>query len=376
MGEQEYGRSTGEVVARFEEGKTSAKQGHEDLSSDAPTIDESGTASRPKRSSGARRGYYSDDSNDGSFLHSGEPQSSPKPALPTTSGPAPPDIGSSDHYAVLQVSSNAEPEVIQAAYRQLARKYHPDRHPEVAATEWMQKLNTAYTVLSAPRQRATYDALQRMGSKQSPQGAKEQTAPIIYLSASELDFGTVTTEEPVVSRVAVAVYAYSGEIRVTPTRPWLSVQPAAFRGLVARIAITANPQKLPLGELQRGRVLLQAGETRATIDLEARAVPPGTPGLDIESKLLIMDPVPQGDLAVGLLRIENSGGGLLEGTITSSLRWLQVEETTFCENEVRLDVTARTGQLRPDKTYTAELHVSSNGGGAVVEVQVTTRPRE
>jgi DnaJ-class molecular chaperone len=31
-----------------------------------------------------------------------------------------------DHYKVLQVDSEAEEEVIQAAYRRLAQKYHPD----------------------------------------------------------------------------------------------------------------------------------------------------------------------------------------------------------------------------------------------------------
>ena len=34
-----------------------------------------------------------------------------------------------DPYKVLQVDSEAEDEVIQAAYRRLARKYHPDLMP-------------------------------------------------------------------------------------------------------------------------------------------------------------------------------------------------------------------------------------------------------
>ena len=33
---------------------------------------------------------------------------------------------SRDHYEILQVHPNAGPEVIRAAYRQLARMYHPD----------------------------------------------------------------------------------------------------------------------------------------------------------------------------------------------------------------------------------------------------------
>jgi curved DNA-binding protein CbpA len=34
-----------------------------------------------------------------------------------------------DPYKILQVDSEAEDEVIQAAYRRLARKYHPDVNP-------------------------------------------------------------------------------------------------------------------------------------------------------------------------------------------------------------------------------------------------------
>jgi curved DNA-binding protein CbpA len=35
-------------------------------------------------------------------------------------------MGNQDYYAVLGVAKDADPEVIKAAYRALARKYHPD----------------------------------------------------------------------------------------------------------------------------------------------------------------------------------------------------------------------------------------------------------
>ena len=43
-----------------------------------------------------------------------------------------PDI---DPYKILQVDSEAEDEVIQAAYRRLARKYHPDLATTADAAE-------------------------------------------------------------------------------------------------------------------------------------------------------------------------------------------------------------------------------------------------
>lgn len=42
------------------------------------------------------------------------------------------------YYSVLQVTENAELEVIEAAYRRLARKYHPDASDRADATQIMQ----------------------------------------------------------------------------------------------------------------------------------------------------------------------------------------------------------------------------------------------
>lgn len=65
-----------------------------------------------------------------------------------------------DCYRTLQVTRDAEPEVIEKAYRALSLKYHPDtsRLPEARATRRMQELNDAYAVLSDPARRARYDA--------------------------------------------------------------------------------------------------------------------------------------------------------------------------------------------------------------------------
>ncbi len=62
-----------------------------------------------------------------------------------------------DYYRILQVDPDAEPEVIHAAYRRLAAKYHPDVNPEPEAAERMAEINAAYGVLRDPEQRAAYD---------------------------------------------------------------------------------------------------------------------------------------------------------------------------------------------------------------------------
>ena len=64
---------------------------------------------------------------------------------------------SKDYYHILQVHEQAEQEVIEAAYKRLARKYHPDKDSSSGATAKMQELNEAYQVLKDPNKRADYD---------------------------------------------------------------------------------------------------------------------------------------------------------------------------------------------------------------------------
>jgi hypothetical protein len=66
-------------------------------------------------------------------------------------------MASRNYYEVLQVAPGAEPEVVEATYRRLALKYHPDRNPDPAAAVKMSELNAAYETLRDPERRRTYD---------------------------------------------------------------------------------------------------------------------------------------------------------------------------------------------------------------------------
>jgi DnaJ domain len=77
---------------------------------------------------------------------------------------------STDLYAVLQVAPDAETEVIDAAYRQLMRKYHPDvaRGDQALAAQLHERaklINQAYAILRDPRQRREYDRARQQGSR-------------------------------------------------------------------------------------------------------------------------------------------------------------------------------------------------------------------
>jgi curved DNA-binding protein CbpA len=64
-----------------------------------------------------------------------------------------------DHYAILGVAPDCEPEQIKAAYRALVLIHHPDQNPAQTAEahERFLEIKAAYELLSDPEERADYD---------------------------------------------------------------------------------------------------------------------------------------------------------------------------------------------------------------------------
>jgi len=65
-----------------------------------------------------------------------------------------------DYYELLEISKHASPEIIEKAYRTLAKKYHPDvQEPGdvKSAEEKFKEIGEAYEILSDPAKRSDYD---------------------------------------------------------------------------------------------------------------------------------------------------------------------------------------------------------------------------
>lgn len=81
-----------------------------------------------------------------------------------------------DYYEILGVKPEADKKDIKAAYRKLARKYHPDVNAEAGIAEKFKEVAEAYRVLKDPQKRAEYDELRRYGG-QRPGGDGFQPPP-------------------------------------------------------------------------------------------------------------------------------------------------------------------------------------------------------
>ena len=83
-----------------------------------------------------------------------------------------------DYYEVLGVDKNADDATIKKAYRNLAKKYHPDVRPgDAEAAEKFKEASEAYAVLSDPDKRRQYDQFGHAAFEQGGAGGAGEAVP-------------------------------------------------------------------------------------------------------------------------------------------------------------------------------------------------------
>jgi len=187
-------------------------------------------------------------------------------------------------YSVLGVSRTADDATIKKAYKNLAKKYHPDRNDSADAQERFKEVNEAFDVLKDPKKRKMYDTF---GTVKGPPPGGFPGQGGFGGSGFRVDADGVDIEDLLSSMFGMG--GQRGGFRQRPGRDQHTTMQ-----LDPMLAITGGETTVivprPNGERETLRVKVPAGvEDGKSLRLRGKGQPPpgGGPAGDLHIKLKI-----------------------------------------------------------------------------------------
>lgn len=169
-------------------------------------------------------------------------------------------IENANFYQVLGVEPGADPSVIQSAFLQLAKRWHPDRLPAALAdlkplaTRIFARMTEAHQILTNPRNRAEYDKLSAGGGNSDDEQRKVQE---VLRAASAFQKAEVLAKrEDWAAALKVAEQAYQGD-------PNQAEYGALYAWVAARA--TENPNYEELIQILSRAVKMQRNNVRVRL---------------------------------------------------------------------------------------------------------------
>jgi hypothetical protein len=281
-----------------------------------------------------------------------------------------------DYYKILQVDPEAEPEVVTAAYRRLASKYHPDVNSASDAEERMRDLNQAYSVINDASKRSDYDRQRlararatRVTPSRGSYYATRRTMPMVTVTPSILSFGTLakgTTRTLTVEISVTEGRTLIGDLRVS--HPWIHLSTTRLFSATTVVNVEVDTTLLKEGATHNGALIIDS------ISYGTRSVPISVQVGVVEKPVLIATPsildfgvaVTGRSPKVLSIRLSNGGSGVLIGTIASRHKWLCLSESSWSGNTMVVQAIADPGGLKSGRVYQGEIDITSNGGRFVV----------
>jgi len=186
---------------------------------------------------------------------------------------------SADYYRILQVDPSAEDAVIQAAYRALMKRYHPDRvGPDRASrTALAQQLNGAYATLSNPKARELYDRLRRAERlAAAPRGARAEAPRPARPLTGDLTGELSRRFEPLEPGGVAALFDFAGRLRGSPRdRVWIKQLPRGTAAEIPGFRMRIEAARLARSMWQPGSDVFVAAVPSVSESLDAMLRAPG-----------------------------------------------------------------------------------------------------
>jgi len=284
-----------------------------------------------------------------------------------------------DYYEILQVHYLAEPEVIEAAYKKLAQKYHPDINKSSATTEKMKKINIAHDILSVPEKRKSYNIewLKRNGPISKSEGASTSAKPkpileitprhIRFKDLGHLDIKTTYFDiknagGPFTNYTIVKDYLQN----------WLAiteVRRLTNQALPVRVTITATGQQLGSQYECYIPIKIENKESHYSEELKVHIelVMKGS-ALQIDRNLIEFHLVPGITPTVQTITIQNIGVGYVEGNLMSREQWIKVSPRSLRFND-RQNIQVQIDASKLTHDSIGHIEVKTNAGDEVVIVK-------
>jgi len=187
-----------------------------------------------------------------------------------------------DYYKILQIDSSAEIEVVEAAFRKLSKKYHPDANKDPGAEEKYKEITEAYFVLKDPEKRKRYHSewVNKKGKDFKGTKAVSKPKPVVepyLIRFDKVEPGEIKTASFVIRNIGGP---YS-RIWFNNPNSWVriinyaTVDPYQDDELPLRVDIEAEGEDWGKDYSEYIRVKLDEEEIQVRIELQTKQEPVG-----------------------------------------------------------------------------------------------------
>jgi hypothetical protein len=285
-----------------------------------------------------------------------------------------------DYYELLQVHHRAELSVIEAAYKKLAHKYHPDHNKSPHASDFMKKINVAHDILCNPAERKDYDVIwarnaDNRHAKDEPATNNEPNPALVvlpkYIRFKDLGYGDIKTTYFDVKNTGGPYTHYSIARESLP--PWLEItgiQTLTNNVLPVRVHIKAIGQFKGTQYDYYIPVRLENSRTGYRDEIKVRVeMVMKEPILQFDRKSMDFHIIPNTIPQPHIVTLHNTGMRRIEGNLSSRQSWIKISPRAinFAEKQ---DIQV---QIDAAKLYTdvyGYIDVKTNCGDEVLTVRV------